>query len=164
MFNLNVGNQLFLTSPGQGLGTSVYYVLPNKLIRAKTNANELHVRPLKNLYFIRPVDVNFFYDAIDLLATWNPLSGFVIYQQNNFGAGVTVVPDQLHTIPADMYLDGAGYYQSGLHIGHPITNQFNGYCQATGTVFTFQQVIDSIALHVNDVAYGDYTISTNMPI
>lgn len=163
MFNENPPN-IFLTSPGPGLGTSVYLVLQTGIIRAKTNANELHVRPGKNIYFIRDADTGFFDAPIQV--TYSAAAGFVIYKSTSgFGLGVKLVPDAIYNTPIDMYLDNTGNLAGGggVHIGHTITNMFNGTSATIGAI-SLALVISRIAAHVNDIQEGNFSLGNDMAI
>jgi hypothetical protein len=161
MFNQNIPN-IFLTNPGPGLGTSIYLVQSTGVIRAKTNANELHVRPGKNIYFIRTADIDFLYAVQNPSVTYNA-NGFFIYNTSNFGIRISVVPDATYNTPVDMYLGSTGTYSSGVHIGHQLTNAFNGTCPNVGT-FTIGEVIQRITAHVNDTQSGDFNLTANTAI
>ncbi|MET0395122.1 MAG: hypothetical protein ABW019_18390 [Chitinophagaceae bacterium] len=160
MFNQNL-EKLFFTNPGGTLGTSVYYMHQGGIIRAKTNANELHVRPGKNIYFIRDADANFFDNDPDRVAFYTD-SWFV--SRNNFSILVKLAPDDTYVTPVDMYLDKDGKYQSGVHVGHPVTNTFRGAIAGSATTLTLDQVVQRIAAHVNDTDSGNFSLTTGDPI
>lgn len=164
MYNSNIQN-IFFTNPGAGLGTSVYLVQSTGIIRAKTNANELHVRPGKNIYFIRNVDAGFFDDGT-FRVTYSDATGFVIYKNSSpFGVSARPVPDATFNTPVDMYLDPTGNITGGggVHVGHTITTLFNGTCATIGTL-TLGQVIGRIGSHVSDLQEGNFSLGNDIPI
>ena len=162
MFNQNL-QSIFMTSPEDGQGTSVYLVQQNGLIRAKTKANELHVRPGKNIYFIREADVSFF-DNDNIRVVYNAETGFTIHiAYSSFSIAATTMPTATQNVPIDMYLNGDGTCTGGAHIGHPVTQVFNGTCGDIGTI-TLNLVLYRIISHVNDLQQGDFSLGNDQPV
>lgn len=162
MFNWNIEN-IFLTSPGPGLGSSVYFVHAGGIIRAKTNANELHVRPGKNLYFIREADIDFFYSVQSPTVTYYN-NGFFIYNNNNFGIQLSLTPGGEYNTPVDLYLNNNGTFAGGDHVGHQLTNSFNGTCPPINGTLLLGLVLYRIASHVTDTVEGNFSLTTDTPI
>lgn len=119
----NVAAQFF-TSAGDDRGTSAYFVYPGGILRAKTATHTLHVRPGKNLCFVRSADA----DTV--------LQRGVASVAHN-GGNVTLTLGNAATVaarkasgggydtPVDFFLEDDGTYDSGRHVGHAITGAFD---------------------------------------
>ena len=123
MLYQNIAAQFF-TSADDDRGTSAYFVYPDGIIRAKTATQTLHVRPGKNLCFIRAAD------ADTVLAR-----GVASVAHN--GGDVTITLGNAATVagkkaaggaydtPVDFVLAVNGNYVGGQHVGHEITGAFD---------------------------------------
>lgn len=110
----------FYTDPGHGRSTSKYYTYLNGTIRAKFAADEIHLRPGKNICFVgagvggitvSPDNTGLLLDGN--LVTFATLMTSALYQTVGVGAR-----------PIDFYLNGDDTYRGGLHRGHAITAAF----------------------------------------
>ncbi|KQY91289.1 hypothetical protein [Brevundimonas sp. Root1423] len=114
----------FFTSAGDNRGTSAYFVYANGVLRAKTATQTLHVRPDKNLCFVRSADADTVLDegvarvahnGADVTLTLN--NAAVVAARKASGGG--------YDTPVDFFLNNDGAYASGQHVGHAITNAFD---------------------------------------
>ncbi len=114
----------FFTSAGDDRGTSAYFVYPNGVLRAKTATHTLHVRPGKNLCFVRAADAGTVLQR-----------GVASVAENNGDVTLTLVNAALvaartasgggFDTPVDFFLAIDGNYISGRHVGHAVTGAFD---------------------------------------
>lgn len=111
----------FCTDPGEGNGTSRYYVFKNGTIRAKFATQDIHVRPGKNICYIP--------DESSARESSKPDSmklddAYVSYADVMAPKGKYQKP-AIGKAPVDFHLDANGNYEGGFHHGHEICAEFS---------------------------------------
>ena len=112
----------FSTNPGEGIASSRYYVFKNGTIRAKFAAQEIHVRPGKNICYIA--------GDVDARDSSKPDSmkldekEYVTYAAAMDAKGKYQTPT-IGMAPVDFVLDAKGQYEGGFHLGHVISANFS---------------------------------------
>jgi len=119
----NVAAQFFTTA-GDDRGISAYFVYPNGILRAKTATHTLHVRPGKNICFVRDVDADAVLDrgvarvaANGANVTLTLGNAAVVAARKAAGGG--------YDTPVDFVLNDDGTYNGGQHVGHTLTAAFD---------------------------------------
>lgn len=118
----NVPTQFFTTA-GDARGTSAYFVYAGGILRAKTATHTLHVRPGKNICFVRAADSNtVLQHGVASVAAAGASANLTL--NNAAVIAGRKAADATWNTPVDFLLDDDGTYNSGQHVGHAITAAF----------------------------------------
>lgn len=116
----------FYTRPSKGKSTSKYYIYEKGLIRAKFAAEEIHIRPGKNICYVKcdECDENF---KVELSGDRRCMK----VNDERVTCAEAMNPDgeyqawEIGKRPVDFYADEDGKYRKkGFHYGHPICCKF----------------------------------------
>lgn len=118
----NVAAQFFTTA-GDNRGTSAYFVYPGGILRAKTATHTLHVRPGKNLCFVRAVDSNTVLQR-GVASVAHNAGNVTLTLANAATVAARKASGGGYDTPVDFVLDDDGTYNSGQHVGHAIAGAF----------------------------------------
>ena len=158
MLYQNVAAQFFTTA-GDNRGTSAYFVYPDGILRAKTATQTLHVRPGKNLCFVRSGDADTVLQRGVARVAHN--GGDVTLTLGNAATvGAKKAAGGGYDTPVDFVLDDDGTYNSGQHVGHAVTGAFD----AGNSGITLADItrVKATQVNVGDTAitgvYGDVDI------
>lgn len=114
----------FFTTAGDNRGTSAYFVYTGGILRAKTATQTLHVRPGKNLCFVRSADADtVLQEQVNQVAHNGGDVTLTLGNATNVAA--KKASGGAYDTPVDFVLAANGAYTSGLHVGHAITGAFN---------------------------------------
>jgi len=116
--------QVFYTSATDNRGTSKYFIYPNGVIRAKTAEGQFHIRPGKNICFIRDDDAHLLNSGIQEVIVLEDDRLRVISNDRDI-LEARYTPDVTYNTPLDFFFEADGSY-SGRHIGHMVAPIFNG--------------------------------------
>jgi hypothetical protein len=120
----NVAAQFF-TSANDDRGTSAYFVYPDGMLRAKTATHTLHVRPGKNLCFVRAADSDTMLEH-DVARVAHNGGDVTITLSNAATIAAKKAAGGAWDTPVDFVLAANGTYTGGQHVGHAIAPAFDG--------------------------------------
>lgn len=123
MLYQNVAAQFF-TSAGDDRGTSAYFVYPGGILRAKTATQTLHVRPDKNLCFVRNADADTVLQR-GIASVAHNAGNVTLTLGNGAAVAARKASGGGYDTPVDFFLNDDGTYNSGRHVGHAITGAFD---------------------------------------
>lgn len=95
------------------------------ILRAKTATHTLHVRPGKNICFVRAADSDTVLDRGVARVAHNG-GDVTITLGNNATVAAKKAAGGAYDTPVDFVLAANGTYTSGQHVGHTITAAFDG--------------------------------------
>ena len=116
----------FYTAGEDNHGTSKYFIYLNGTIRAKVAENSLHVRPEKNMMFVRDADVDNIWDTgVNRVAEGDD-NALTITLDDDSDVPASKVSSAIYDTPLDMNLSDQGIYEDGLHPGHTLVAAYDG--------------------------------------